>query len=187
MGHIECFVPGDDHAYVLADASEAYRPKLLIHRADRHIHAVWNEETGPYVIWIDDFEADGPEHLYSLMLHTAEGNRFVCSENRFRIQGKQDFLDVQLATTSPATFREESYGHPRLHIDQKGQRVRYVMLMHPRRAETSGAAMRVEMAEDSIAVEVELAGKTARHVFDTGEREAISSGIPPVTVKGPIF
>jgi len=188
MGHIESFVPGEGQAYALGDASEAYNSKLVVRRAERHVHAVWRAGIPPYVIWIDDLEADGRPHRYELMLHTAEGNRFEWNEGGILIHGRDNLLDIHLVASAPFEIYEESYGrHPRLHVEQTATRARFVMLLHPKRPGDPNATFSTELAEDTIRVEVGLGGRTATHVFDTGHRPTAFSGENIQTVEGPIW
>jgi len=188
MGHIESFAAGEDHAYAMGDAGEAYSSKLVVRRAERHLHAVWREGLSPYVIWADDVEADGMPHRYTLMLHTALGNRFEWGDDRIVIHGQRSLLDIHLITSSPSAIHDERYGrHPRLHVEQTDERARFVMLLHPRRPEDAEAVFRCELGSDSIRAEVQLCGQKATHIFDTSERVEVLSGLPVCTVRGPIW
>jgi len=188
MGHIESFAEGEGHAYALADASEAYNSKLTVRRAERHVHAVWEAGIPPYVIWVDDIEADGRAHRYELMLHTAEGNRFEWHEDRILIHGQRNLLDIHLATSAPIEIHEERYGrHPRLHIAQTTTRARFAMLLHPKRPGDPDAAFSTEIAEETIRVEGGIGGRAATHIFDTGQRPIAFSGEDIRTVEGPTW
>ncbi|MDP6503212.1 MAG: heparinase II/III family protein, partial [Planctomycetota bacterium] len=188
MGHIESFVQGPSHAYTMGDCAEAANSRQTIHRAERHIHAVWARDFPQYVLWLDDFEADNDEHEYTLLLHTAEGNRFEWETDRITISGKQHSLDIQLVTTNPATIHLESFGrHPRLHVTQQGKRVRFLMLLIPRRNDPKLTKLNSRLEEDSVAAEAEFREGKALHTFDTSERPQVFTGEDVMTVKGPFL
>lgn len=188
VGQVESFVTGTDHAYVLGSAREAYRLRGALNRADRHLHAVWKEGVPTYAVWLDDVEADGEQHRYTLLLHTAADNRFEWHDGRIIIHGKENLLDIHLVTSSPAEIHEESYaGHPRLHIDVEDTRTRFAMLLHPRRQDESEVEFESELNEDSVVATVRLGDKTARHEFDTGPRPELYTGESVCYVNGPAW
>lgn len=186
VGRIESFVLGESNAYVLGDAREAYQPNGTIRRADRHIHTIWEPDLAPYVLWLDDIEADGQEHLYTLLLHTAPGNRFEWDGGRIAVHGSGQRLDIHLATSEPVTIREGRYGdQPRLHLEMRAVRARYLMLLHPRSADGAPAGFDVELTDDCVTATVRIDGRTARHRFDTRQRPAFSAGQAERYVEGP--
>lgn len=188
MGHIESFVQGPSHAYAMGNCAEAANSEQTLRRAERHIHAVWAKDFPQYVLWLDDFEGDDDEHEYTLLLHTAEGNRFEWKDDRITINGNQHSLDIRLVTTNPATIHLGSYGrHPRLHISQKGKRVRFLMLLVPRCGEADAASLISRFEEDSVAAEAGFSEGKAIHTFDTSERPQIFTGEDVTTVKGPFL
>lgn len=186
MGHVKCFVLGPDHACVLGDARESYHIHGALRRAERHLHAVWKAGIPPYVVWVDDIEADGKEHRYTLLLHTGDKNRFEWEGSRIVIHGRENRLDIHLVTSSSAAVHADTFGgHPRLHLDLTAVRGRFVLLLHPRRADTPEAKFDVALGEDSITAHVSMSGHSACHEFDTRPRPDIYSGEPENYIRPP--
>lgn len=176
-GRILDFKVGEHFAYGLGDAKEAYAKRGCLNRAERHLQSVWDPRMPNHTVWVDDFDYDGKEHMYTLLIHTAQGNSFSWEKNLVTIHGLEHVMDLHLFTNLEYSIEESLFDeHPCLKIRQKGVRVNYILLCHPRKKNEPQLDVHTEIDQDKIEVIAKLNQIKLTHQFDTSEPTEFYSG-----------
>lgn len=131
IAYLDDYKQSENHFEVTCDLREAYPHNSSLVEAKRYFSLSHTSDI-PHAVWIDKLNCDGREHLYSLYLHTARGNRFEIQDGLITIHGLQNSLDIHIKSKSKMSFFEDEYAdHPRLRIDQHTICSEYIMLLHP--------------------------------------------------------
>jgi len=165
MGRIAAFHALDGLTYARGDASEAYRRSMR--RADRHIQTLTRPGMPTHTIWVDDIEADGQAREFTLLLHTAAGNRFeIRTPDHVVVHGVKHRMCLRAASDSSFVIEQDMYcNHPRLMIKLRAIRGRLCLALAPG-AESIALTARFE--DESVTARLELNGSAAEHTIPCG-------------------
>lgn len=189
-GRITDFKTDPDYSYVLGDASEAYGDIGVLNKCERHLQTYWGKSLPNHTVWLDDVNYDDNEHEYTILLHTEKDNSFKWENNQIFIQGKKHVLDIHLQSTAKLSISETTFDdHPCLQIKQRGTRVQFAMLLHPRTIEEVSLTCKIELSENSADFTLNDQHAKIEHHLDLSQAaeiytgEYISRSTPPIITK----